>query len=178
MHESEKWKVKSLIRVRLLATPWTAAYQAPSSMGFSRQQYWSWDAIAFSDYLPSNSASSINWLACKDLEILVHKASEERFKYKLCHVEPLLKTFQWVPTPHNGIPNPYNGLWDLEWDELWLHIQGILLPTPEPLTHTPRSISSYIVPNSFPFSLYLPFACLNSWPHILHTAAPHLLNWE
>ena len=29
-------------RVRLLATPWTAAYQAPPSMGFSRQEYWSW----------------------------------------------------------------------------------------------------------------------------------------
>ena len=38
-----KWnvKVKSLSRVRLLATPWTAAYQAPSSMGFSSQEYWS-----------------------------------------------------------------------------------------------------------------------------------------
>ena len=34
-------KVKSLSRVRLLATSWTAAYQAPSSMGFSRQEYWS-----------------------------------------------------------------------------------------------------------------------------------------
>ena len=28
-------------RVRLLATPWTAAYQAPPSMGFSRQECWS-----------------------------------------------------------------------------------------------------------------------------------------
>ena len=38
-----KWKVKvkSLSRVQLLATPWTAAYQAPPSMGFSRQGYWS-----------------------------------------------------------------------------------------------------------------------------------------
>ena len=38
-----KWKVKVklLSRVLLLATPWTAAYQAPSSMGFSRQEYWS-----------------------------------------------------------------------------------------------------------------------------------------
>ena len=38
-----KWKVKvkSLSRVQLLATPWTAAYQAPLSMGFSRQEYWS-----------------------------------------------------------------------------------------------------------------------------------------
>ena len=34
-------KVKSLSHVRLLATPWTAAYQAPPSMGFSRQEYWS-----------------------------------------------------------------------------------------------------------------------------------------
>ena len=38
-----KWKVKvkSLSRVRLLETPWTAAYQASLSMGFSRQEYWS-----------------------------------------------------------------------------------------------------------------------------------------
>ena len=38
-----KWKikVKSLSRIRLLVTPWTAAYQAPPSMGFSRQEYWS-----------------------------------------------------------------------------------------------------------------------------------------
>ena len=33
--------MKSLSRVRLLATLWTAAYQAPPSMGFSRQEYWS-----------------------------------------------------------------------------------------------------------------------------------------
>jgi len=43
-----KWKVKvkSLSRVRPSVTPWTAAYQAPPSMGFSRQDYWSgvpWD---------------------------------------------------------------------------------------------------------------------------------------
>ena len=38
-----KWKVKvkSLSRVRLFATPWTAAHQTPPSMGFSRQEYWS-----------------------------------------------------------------------------------------------------------------------------------------
>ena len=36
-----KVKVKSLSCFRLLATPWTAAYQAPLSMGFSRQEYWS-----------------------------------------------------------------------------------------------------------------------------------------
>ena len=38
-----KWivKVKLLSRVRLLVTPWTVAHQAPPSMGFSRQEYWS-----------------------------------------------------------------------------------------------------------------------------------------
>ena len=38
-----KWKVKvkSLSSVWLFTTPWTAAHQAPSSMGFSRQDYWS-----------------------------------------------------------------------------------------------------------------------------------------
>ena len=46
-----KWKVKvkSLSLVRLLATPGTVAHQAPPSMGFSRQEYWSGGAIAFSD---------------------------------------------------------------------------------------------------------------------------------
>ena len=34
-------EVKSLSRVRLFAAPWTVAYQAPPSMGFSRQEYWS-----------------------------------------------------------------------------------------------------------------------------------------
>ena len=34
-------KVKSLSRVRLFATPWTVAYQAPPAMRFSRQEYWS-----------------------------------------------------------------------------------------------------------------------------------------
>ena len=40
---SNAWKVnmKLLNRVRLLVTPWTAAHQAPPSMGFSRQEFWS-----------------------------------------------------------------------------------------------------------------------------------------
>ena len=51
MQESEKgkWKgkVKSLSHVWLLATQWTAAYQAPPSMGFSRQEYWSGVPLPF-----------------------------------------------------------------------------------------------------------------------------------
>ena len=43
-----KWKVKvkSLSRVQPSATPWTAAYQAPPSMGFSRQEYWSGSPVS------------------------------------------------------------------------------------------------------------------------------------
>ena len=47
-----KWKVKvkSLSRVWLLVTPWTAAYQAPPSMGFARQEYWSGLPLASPEY--------------------------------------------------------------------------------------------------------------------------------
>ena len=46
-----KVKVKSLSRVQLLVTPWTAAYQAPPSMGFSRQEYWSGVPLPSPHYL-------------------------------------------------------------------------------------------------------------------------------
>jgi len=47
-----KWKVKvkSLSHVRLLATPWTAAFQAPPSMGFSRQEYWNGVPLPYPNY--------------------------------------------------------------------------------------------------------------------------------
>ena len=67
-------KVKSesevLSRVRLLATPWTAAYQAPPSMGFSRQEYWSRVP------LPSLIHSSINGqLGCFHVLAIVNSAA-------------------------------------------------------------------------------------------------------
>ena len=43
--QCRKEKVKLLSRVRLVATPWAAAYQAPPSMGFSRREYWSGTCI-------------------------------------------------------------------------------------------------------------------------------------
>ena len=55
-----KWKVKvkSLSRVQLLATPWTAAYQAPLSMGFSRQEYWSGVPLLTFNRLQKDSLTS------------------------------------------------------------------------------------------------------------------------
>ena len=47
-----KSKVKSLSRVQLLATSWTAAHHAPPSMGFSRQEYWSGVPLHVCTYTP------------------------------------------------------------------------------------------------------------------------------
>ena len=56
--KERKWKkVKSLSCVRLFATPWTTAHQAPPSMGFSRQEYWSG--------LPFPSPYPASWAAIK-----------------------------------------------------------------------------------------------------------------
>ena len=48
-------KVKSLSSVRLLATPWTVAYQAPPSMGFSKQEYWSGVPLPSQSFYPYNA---------------------------------------------------------------------------------------------------------------------------
>ena len=50
--KKKKVKVKLLSRVQFLATPWTAAYQAPPSIGFSRQEYWSGLPLPFPGDLP------------------------------------------------------------------------------------------------------------------------------
>ena len=50
--------MKSLSCVRLLATPWTAAFQAPLSMGFSRQEYWSGVANKMKPYYIEKQPSS------------------------------------------------------------------------------------------------------------------------
>ena len=59
---ARKWKVKvkSLSHVRLLATPWTAAYQVPPSVGFSRQEYWSGVPLPSPNSLLSH-LFSFNW---------------------------------------------------------------------------------------------------------------------
>ena len=60
-----KWKVKvkSLSRVWLFTTPWTAAYQAPLSMGFSRQEYWS--GLPLPSLNPSTTRAQISWDFCE-----------------------------------------------------------------------------------------------------------------
>ena len=76
-----KWKVKvkSLSRVRLLETPWTAAYQAPPSMGFSRQEYWSGVS------LPSLPFPVFKWLLLLTQSQLSALDKTQTLKYeKIC----------------------------------------------------------------------------------------------
>ena len=66
-----KWsEVKSLSRVRLFATPWTVAYQAPQSVGFSRQEYWS--GLPFSTCPKSHSCEPVFTLMLVWLQIPCH----------------------------------------------------------------------------------------------------------
>ena len=69
--------MKSLSRVRLFTTPWTAAYQAPPSMGFSRQKYWSGVPLPSPHLEPSKLLSGLHYQrnhkpkACSNPKVLI-----------------------------------------------------------------------------------------------------------
>ena len=110
-HMLVKVKVKSLSRVRLFETPWTArgAHQAPPSMGFSRQEYWSelpfpspvsgWEAAYQDsglkvDFFPLPFST---WLLCFSLHFGKDCLSTYKCK-QLCSKEPDLLEWEvkWV----------------------------------------------------------------------------------
>ena len=85
--------MKSLSHVRLFATPRTAAYQAPPSMGFSRQEYWSGVPLPFPNWgaslfqLPSNSVIvpvTTEWNLCVDMSISPLSYHHDHL-YLICH---------------------------------------------------------------------------------------------
>ena len=84
-------KVKSLSRVRLLATPWTTAYQAPLSMGFCRQEYWSGVPLPSPGSITMNKASGGDEIPAEVFQILKDDA------VKLLHAMwlQIWKTYQW-----------------------------------------------------------------------------------
>ena len=99
-----KVKVKSLSHVQLLATPWTAAYQALPSMGFSRQEYWSgmplpspihWvgDAIWPSLPLSSLSPPALNLYQHQGLFQWISSSQQvaKLLEFQLQH-----QSFQWI----------------------------------------------------------------------------------
>ena len=64
-----KVKVKSLSHVWLLATPWTAAHQAPPSMGFSRQEYWSGVPLPSPPHFLGNKLIKGTWIEVKSEQL-------------------------------------------------------------------------------------------------------------
>ena len=92
-----KWKVKvkSLSPVRLFATPWTAAYQAPPSMGFSRQEYWSFSfSIIPSKEIPGLICFRMDWL---DL-LAVQGSLKSLLQYHSSNTTTTTKLLQSCPT--------------------------------------------------------------------------------
>ena len=70
-----KVKVKLLSRVRFLVTSWTAAYQAPPSMGFSRQEYWSGSPFPSSGDPLDPGIESVSFALAADSLPLSHQGS-------------------------------------------------------------------------------------------------------
>ena len=88
-----KWKVKvkSLSCVWLLATPWTAAYQAPLSRGFSRQEYWSGVPLPSPTVYIQNPLKISQWVSEMDFFFY--------FLYHRCQLRLLIVIpDEWWPT--------------------------------------------------------------------------------
>ena len=80
-------KVKSLSRVQFCVTPWTAAYQAPLSMGFSMQEYWSGVP------LPSPPKMHNVFKKNKACILFIKSSGETSFSFGFCHLIGVLKIF-------------------------------------------------------------------------------------
>ena len=70
---ARKWKVKvkSLSHVWLFVTPWTVAYQAPLSMGFSRQEYWSGFPLSSEIFLQGKMIKLINKISDRKVYLIL-----------------------------------------------------------------------------------------------------------
>ena len=103
-----KWKVKMklLSRIRLLATPWTAAHQAPPSMGFSRQEYWSGVPLPS----PKDGWAPKNW--CFQIVVL-GKTLESPLDSKEIKATNLKRNQPWISTGRTDADAEAPVLWPL-----------------------------------------------------------------
>ena len=112
-----KWKVKvrSLSCVRLLATPWTAAYQAPLSMGFSRQEYWSGVPSPSPSVFPILLFSSISfhWSLKKAFLPLLAILWNFAFRCLYLSFSPLLFTSLLFTAICKASPDSHFAYWNL-----------------------------------------------------------------
>ena len=147
-----KWKVKvkSFSRVWLFATPWTAAYQAPLSMGFSRQEFWSgvpspspwylfsmvtsalffiiflYSAYCWSTYLLDFCFLSQNYLlTCSGFSWWL-SGKESACNARAAGVEGLILQLGRSPGEGNGIPVQYSFLGSpVDRGGWWATVHGI-----------------------------------------------------
>ena len=89
--------MKSLSRVQLFTTPWTLAYQAPPSMGFSRQEYWSG--------LPFPSPNKTKPKVSRKSDIIKIRAEIHEKEIKET-IENINKTISWFIEKINKIEKP------------------------------------------------------------------------
>ena len=121
--------MKALSRVRLLSTPWTVAYQAPLSMGFSRQEYWSGVPLPSPRtkwYHYPNGGNSFHISATflsvlRYLRLLFPQIVKKKIPYtgtkcskKKMHLEPVLILWKVL------------SLWILQ---VWIHTTALWLPS-------------------------------------------------
>ena len=121
-----KWKVKvkSVSRVRLCVKPWTEAHQAPPSMGFSRQEYWSgvpWPSPPFL-FIFCHKNANLYQVLCK-LSIPFSPAPEGASPWHRRLALPLCLHKLWVQMAARGCLVPPSGL---------AHTGSSLLPTAKP----------------------------------------------
>ena len=103
---ARKWevKVKSLSCVRLLATPWTAAYQAPPSMGFSRQEYWSGVPLPSRMVQIKVTDKSKCWHGHETTETIIHSWWECKISYPFWKTVSCKVKFRLATWPNNSNP--------------------------------------------------------------------------
>ena len=121
-----KVKVKSLSRVQLLGTPWTAAHQAPPSMGFSRQEYWSgvpytYIFLLFHLYFlpPRNRIDTKTWNSPLEFNLKKHKF-QHSWKWRKTNVSTNKYFSIYIES------NSYIETWDHQDPYIWLYLPNCL----------------------------------------------------
>ena len=127
-----KWKVKgkSLSHVRLFATPWTAAYQAPLSMGFSRQEYWSGVPLLSQIHMYSIRQKRVVQYICiyTHTHIYIYIWHFHAFTYFLLPMHDIYISYNYYFLICNnlfGIHNSYDQYKHLFWDAKLLFLREI-----------------------------------------------------
>ena len=118
-------KVKSLSRAQLLSTPWTAAYQAPPPMGFSRQEYWS--GVPLPSPIPGAMTSQLQVLDMYIYCVYKQAFSRSPKSKNAIHSGFIIKIMKMhTEKNENNCPDYINGCLWLE--KLFLFLSGTRTP--------------------------------------------------